>query len=299
MPRSYRPLTLSMLALWKGLSQKEIGAGAGMPQKQVSYHLKKRDLDDTMYARLLRGVRGRPAEVRAVTHCLETLAALEQDRGMTPEEHDVVEAAVLEGSRLVRKALIEAVRCSRAVPPLDVYPAPADLAAIRWHAGELWTLLKPFPEDQRLAMARVSPRFQTWALAERVCEESIVQASRDVGRAASLARLAQEISLHLRGPEGWLRRIQGFATAHVANALRVQGELRAAETVLAPARRLWESGFDPAGVLDPGRLFNLEGALRRDQRRFTEALALLDQAAAVGRSPELALIERFHAGSYG
>jgi tetratricopeptide (TPR) repeat protein len=282
-----------MLARWKRLSQKEIGAGAGLPQKQVSYHLKKEDLDDAVYARLLRGVRARPAEVSAVTFCLETLEALETSRReMTPEEQHVVEEGVLESSRLVRKALTEMVRRSRGVPPLDVYPVPAGLEALRWHAGELWALLKPFPEDQRLVMTRESPRLQTWALAERVCEESVVQASRDVERAASLAALAQEIAGRMRGPESWRHRVQGFATAHVANALRVRGELREAEVILAQAKELWESGSDPAAVLDPGRLPSLEGALRRDQRRFTEALALLDQAAVVGRSPELALIQK-------
>lgn len=292
MPRSYRPLTLSMLALWKGISQKEIGAGAGMSQKQVSYHLQKEDLDDGVFARLLRGVRGEPAEVSAVASCLDSLAALEPGGEMTPEEKAAVERRVLEGSRLLRTALAEAVRRSRGVPPLDAYPAPATLEALRWHAGELWALLKPLPESQRLAVARVSPGFQTWALAERACEESVVQASRDVGRAASLARLAQEIAGRMPGPEGWRRRVQGFATAHAANALRVQGELREAEVFFAQARELWESGADPKEVLDPGRLLDLEASLRRDQRRFEEALALLDAALRVGRCPERYLVKK-------
>src|SRR4051812_47503984 len=293
MPRSYRPLTLSMLACWKGLSQKEIGAGAGLPQKQVSYYLKKEDLDDAVYARLLRGVRARPAEVSAVTFCLESLEALETSgKEMTPEELATVEEGVLESSRLIREALVEMVRRSRGVPPLDVYPAPAGLEALRWHAGELWALLKPFPEDQRLVMTRESPRLQTWALAERVCEESVVQASRDVERAASLARLAQEIAGRMRGPESWRRRVQGFATAHVANALRVRGELREAEVIFERAKRLWESGSDPQEVLDPGRLLDLEASLRRDQRRFEEALARLNEALRVGRNPERYLVKR-------
>src|SRR5262245_54283895 len=120
MPRSYRPLTLSVLARWKRLSQKEIGAGIGMHEKTVSYHLAKEDLDDDVYARLRRGVRAQPAEVSAVTFCLESLAALKTSREeLTPEEQDKVEAGVLEVSGLIREALVEAVRRSRAVPPLD------------------------------------------------------------------------------------------------------------------------------------------------------------------------------------
>jgi tetratricopeptide (TPR) repeat protein len=292
MPRSHRPLTLAILALWKKLSQKEIGAEAGIPQKQVSYYLKKEELDDAIYARLLQGVRARPAEVDVVTVCLEALEALSQDQEMTPEERDEVEAGVLEGTPLLRKAFSEAVRRSRDLPPVDGYPRPADLEASRWQAREQWSQLEPLSEGQRLAVARVAPEFQTWALVERVCEESIVQASRNVERSASLARLAQEIAERVQGPEGWRDRIQGFAAAHIANALRVAGELKAADSVLGEAKRLWLSGSDPDHLLDPGRLLDLEASLRRGQRRFEEALPLLDKALSVGRCPERYLIKK-------
>jgi tetratricopeptide (TPR) repeat protein len=292
MPRSHRPLTLASLALWKDLSQKEIGAGAGIPQKQVSYHLKKEELDDAVYARLLQGVRARPAEVDVVTACLEALEALSQDQEMTPEERDEVEAGVLEGTRLLRKNFSAAVRRSRALPPVNGYPRPTDLETARWQAREHWSLLEPLSEGQRLAVARVAPEFQTWALVERVCEESIVQASRNIERAASLARLSQKIAERVQGPEEWRNRVQGFAVAHVANALRVTGELKAADSVFEEAKRLWLSGSDPDHLLDPGRLLDLEASLRRGQRRFEEALPLLDEALSVGRCPERYLIKK-------
>ncbi|HEY0515403.1 MAG TPA: hypothetical protein VGH73_26145 [Thermoanaerobaculia bacterium] len=292
MARSLRSLIVSFLALAKGLSQKEVGAGARLPQKKVSYYLTKADLgDDALFARLLQGVRARRSEVRAVTACLESLAALEQEGDLSPEERDEVEAGVLEGSRLLRGFFAEAVRRSRKLPPLDCYPRPADLEASRWRAGVLWKLLEPLSEEQRLATVRETGDFQSWALVERVCEESVVQASRKVERAASLARLAQEIAAQVQGPEGWRHRVQGFAAAHAANALRVAGELRQADRVLERARRLWESGSDPDQVLDPGRLLDLEASLRRDQRRFEEALALLEGALQVGRCPERSLLK--------
>ncbi len=292
MPRSHRPLTLTILAAWKDLSQKEIGTGSGIPQKQVSYYLKKEELDDSVYARLLQGVRARPAEVDVVTACLETLEALSQDQETTPEERDEVRAGILEGMRVLERAFSEAVRRSRALPPVGGYPQPADLEASRWQAREQWSLLEPLSEGQRLAVARVASEFQTWALVERVCEESIVQASRNVERSASLARLAQEVAERVQGPEEWRNRVQGFAVAHVANALRVQGEHQAAEEALQRAKRLWESGNDSIEVLDPGRLLDLEASLRRDQRRFEETLALLEEALKVGRCPERYLINK-------
>jgi tetratricopeptide (TPR) repeat protein len=79
---------------------------------------------------------------------------------------------------------------------------------------------------------------------------------------------------------------------HLRAVLRVVGELKAAEAGLAEARRLWQSGADPAGILDAGRLFHLEGALRAGSAPIDEALACLDEAAAVGRQPELALIQK-------
>ena len=291
MSRPYRSLTISVLALLKGLSQKEIGAGAGLSQKKVSYHLREGNLeDDVLYARLLHGVQARPSEVELVTTLLETLAMFDEDPETTPEERDVVEAGVLEGTRILREAFSEAVRRSRAVPPLDVYPGSVDLEAARWHAGELWKVLEPLPEDRRLAMARCRPDFWSWALVERVCEESVVQASRKVERAASLADLALEIAERVQGPESWRNRVHGFAMAHAANALRVAGELRQAEAMLERAKGIWREGEDPDGVLDPGRLLDLEASLRRGQRRFEDALVLLEEALRVGRCPERYLI---------
>src|SRR6185369_11809923 len=297
MIRSLRSLIVSILALWRGLSQKQVGARAGVPQKKVSLYLKREDMEDDLYARFLTAVNGRPAEVAVVTGCLEALAALSpegrapQDLDLTAEEEDAVELGVLEVARRSRPILREAVLRSRAEPPLDVYPRPAHLEPARWQAGLLWEALEKLPEGEQMAVVRSDPRHQSWALMEQVCEESVVQASRDLKCAASRARLAEEIARHVRGPEGWRNRCRGYAAGHGANILRVAGKLKTAEADLEKAKELWHAGSDPDGVLDPGRLLNLEGALLRDQRKFTEALGRLAEAAAVSRAPELALIQ--------
>jgi len=87
-------------------------------------------------------------------------------------------------------------RLLRLAPPADP-PRAED----REHANELWARLEPLPEDEQLAVVRVSREFQSWALLERVCQESVSEASREAGRAASLERLAQEIATWVRGPE--------------------------------------------------------------------------------------------------
>ncbi len=87
-------------------------------------------------------------------------------------------------------------RLLRLAPPADP-PRAED----RERASDLWARLEPLPEDERLAVVRVAREFQNWALLERVCQESLAEASREARRAASLARLAQEIAARVRGPE--------------------------------------------------------------------------------------------------
>ena len=293
MIRSFRSLLVSILALWRGLSQKQVGAKAGLVESSISYHLRRGGVAaEALFDRLLAALKARPAEVAVVTGCLEALDALEKETNLTAAESDNVETTLLEITRLSRRILSQAVLRSREAPPPDAYPRPADVEPARWQAGEAWARLKDLPADQQVAVVRAAGEFQTWAMAELVCEESVFQASRDVERTASLARLAQEIAEKVQGPEGWRNRIQGYALGHVANSLRVPGELAAADATLVEAQRLWAAGSDPAGVLDPGRLLNLKGALRRDQRRLAEALDLLDQAKAISTAPELALIQK-------
>ncbi len=292
MPRYFRSLLIQMLAAWKGLAQKEIAARAGIDAKQVSRLLTRETLEDGWYRRLLKGVRGRPAEVAVVTGCLEALDALRQDRGLTEAEQDEIEAGVLEGQRVLREALSEAARRSRAAPRLDGYPRPDEVEPARWHARHLWPGLKALPEAQQLAVVRVSRSFQSWALMELVCEESVTETSRDLDSAARLARLAVAIAETVRGPEAWCNRVKGYARAHPANIERVFGRLEAADAGLEEANQLWLAGADPDNVLDPGRLFDLEASLRRDQRRFAESLARLADAKAVGRRPERYLINK-------
>jgi transcriptional regulator with XRE-family HTH domain len=159
-------------------------------------------------------------------------------------------------------------------------------------AKELFARLEDLPEESRWVLVQGAEEFQTWALCERVCLASVHAASREVESAAAWARLAQEIAARVRGPEEFRNRLQGYALGHVANVLRVSGELREADATLEQAKRLWSSGSDPGGVLDPGRLLDLEASLRRAQRRLDEALALLDKAAAVGRQPERILVQK-------
>ncbi len=174
------------------------------------------------------------------------------------------------------------------LPLPDSLPSSND----RLPVDELWSRLKNLTESQALAVVRVARELQSWALVERLCEESVVQASRNVERAAFLTRLAREVAERVPGPEGWRRRVLAFAAAHAANVLRVAGKLKAAATLFEESWALWHAGSDPATLLDPGRLLDLEASLCRAQRRFGDALALLERARGVSRSPGRVLIKK-------
>jgi len=138
--------------------------------------------------------------------------------------------------------------------------------------------------------SRSGPAGEIMELCVLLCEESERAASRDLTAAAVLARLARETADRLAGPEGM--RLQGYSMAHEANVTRVSGELDAADASLEAAKLQWSAGTDRDSVLDPGRILDLEASLRRDQRRFDEALRLLDEAERVGRSSERVAIKR-------
>ena len=149
-------------------------------------------------------------------------------------------------------------------------------------AVELWERLQTCRAEDRREVVRVAREFQSWALVELVCAESVRAAAGNIDRAGELADLAVKIAELVPGSESQRAGVQGYAWAHVANVRRVAGELVRADRVLASAKRLWKAG--EAGFLDPGRLLDLEASLRRDQRRFPEALALHDQAATCSQA---------------
>jgi tetratricopeptide (TPR) repeat protein len=77
-------------------------------------------------------------------------------------------------------------------------------------------------------------------------------------------------------------RAEGYASGFVVNALRVATDFDAADAIFAQALELWRNG-DPSEpeLLPEWRLHDLEASLRREQRRFPEALKCLERALAL------------------
>jgi len=158
------------------------------------------------------------------------------------------------------------------------------LAADRRLAPTLWARLADRTEEERQALLRKDTVFHNAGLVELLCEESIHAAGDSAQRARHLAELAVEVADRIPGKEAWRERVQGYARRHLANALRVAGDHRAADAEFKRAAALWQAGAvaDP-GLLNEARVLGLEAALRREAHGLPEAVALFDRALEIDR----------------
>jgi transcriptional regulator with XRE-family HTH domain len=190
----------------------------------------------------------------------------------------------------------------KALEPVPVVIAPYLIEARTAHTGrrspqqerqeaeQIWTALEKHPTPFRRRLIEISPRSGSWALAVRVCEASIRMAAHNAEESLELSELALAMAERVPGEESWRSRVQGYCWAHVGNARRVANDHAGADEAFARAWDLWRAGAecDP-GLLAEWRLFDLEASLRRAERRFSEALALLDQARATAGGDPLAV----------
>ena len=90
------------------------------------------------------------------------------------------------------------------------------------------------------------------------------------------------ISAHLGeayDPE-WVLDLRARAHAHLGNALRVLGELRSAEEAFLEAEALLRRSLSGNEQVQ-AKVLSLKASLRRAQRRFAEALEILDHVIAI------------------
>ena len=169
-----------------------------------------------------------------------------------------------------------------------------DLADSRTQARDLWAELEPYQFHDRYHLVRSHRRFVTWGLCERCCQESARLTTIDPDRAVEAAELAVLLSDLLKEDEPAkarrLYQLRSYAWTHDGNARRVLGDLRGADESFAIADAWWEAGADARDLLSyESTLLDFEASLRIAQRRFPEALGLLDRLYALhssGDSPE-------------
>jgi len=161
----------------------------------------------------------------------------------------------------------------------------------RW-ANILLLRLRLRAPELRKGIVRHKPEYHFWRLSVLLCEESLKATSNDADEAISWAELAVLVAQLSPGEEGWRARVEGYATVHLANALRVKGQdLKAADRAYEAGRKLWDQyqgGSPEIDTLNEARVLSFGVSLRRAQRRFKEALELLEQALLLGREEQLA-----------
>jgi tetratricopeptide (TPR) repeat protein len=175
---------------------------------------------------------------------------------------------------------------AQALPPLFGL-IDAALARSRAEAPRLFEELAAFKPETRLAYLRMDSRFVTWGLCELLVRESRRAAPEDASEAIHLADLAVHVADLLREDdlfeEKWIYQLRSLAWAALGNAYKVQGDLSAAERSFDMSDSWWEAGTlgigDALGY-EPSLLV-LKAPLRTAQRRFLEAIKLLDQAVAL------------------
>lgn len=195
---------------------------------------------------------------------------------LTSEESRFVERAAMAAARTAGRVAAEIIRDQGVRLVLEGKKAA--------HSKEqLLRSLLPLSRKERHCLVEAFPKYKSLALAVEVCEASIRSAARNAGEALELAELAVSIAERGSGEEPRRMRLQGYCWAHVANARRVANDLVGAEEALTRAWELWRGGSESgpeSELLAEWRLYDLEGSLRRAQRRFPEALASLDRARA-------------------
>jgi transcriptional regulator with XRE-family HTH domain/tetratricopeptide (TPR) repeat protein len=176
-------------------------------------------------------------------------------------------------------------------PPVHAAHRPSALPASREPAPALWERLRACSEPGQLDLVREAAAFQTPGFAELLCEESRKAAADSAARARHLATCAVAAAAAVPADEAPRPRLEGYCRFHLGNASRVGGDLEEADRELAHAEKLWTAGAgDDSGLLNEARVLHIQAALRREQRRLPEALALLDRALAIdgwGETPKL------------
>jgi tetratricopeptide (TPR) repeat protein len=175
----------------------------------------------------------------------------------------------------------------------------ATLARSRAEAPRLLEQLLPLASEERLARLHADPRFVSWGLCELLVRRSCRAAAQEPFEAVQLADLAVHVADRMAEgglfEESWVYQLRSLAWAALGNARRVQGDHTGAERSFDMADSWWEAGTrgaEDALGYEP-ILLDLKAPLRTAQRRFPEAIKLLDSAVELflngeHRDPHLA-----------
>ena len=149
-------------------------------------------------------------------------------------------------------------------------------------APELARILESLPSTEQLRAAETDESFHTWGLCVYLLQQSREACLSDARRATELAILAVRIALALPKDSyhpDWVQDLQARSFAYLANALKVANELTAADLAFSDAERRFSWQSPPLEA----ELLSLKSSLRREQRRYAEALEAAAAALKIYR----------------
>lgn len=228
------------------------------------------------------------------------LPALESPRGILPGSSSRLLEALEDGCRRYRDRQPSPLSDH---PPESVYDVVLTRIAGSLHQRTLWReeqAASALPASQKLEAhldAGGDPVEYEWsraecssALAERLLDLSRESWSANRERAEGLAKAALTalsvlepsgaVGLTAESP-GLIQDLSARAWSFLGNIRRLGADFRSADQAFAAARACLARGS--LHPLERAHALVLEAGLRRDQRRYPEALQLLQQAAAIFR----------------
>jgi len=155
----------------------------------------------------------------------------------------------------------------------------AALEKERDDAPGLFVELLEQPAEHRDVLLR-DEKLRTWGLFDLLVERSLESGLRDPAFGEHLGLLALRLADHLDRERYGAKRIsdlQARAWSYVGNACRLKFDLQGAEEAIGRAYFYLKKGTRDG--LERAIFLDLKASLRRDQRRFDEALRLLRRAA--------------------
>jgi len=279
-------LALTNLMEARGWTAKALAAAAGVSASTISAYttgdnsLTRERLEEL--AKLM-GLEAEDVEqaVLAASLVLPQPPATWSPVDPTPQERRVIDKAAALAARdtadQVRADLLRDLRAEK---------REAALAEGR----ALASVLKTYSDADRRTLVEDAPDYQHWGLAVALCLDSERAAADKPREAVKLAELAVFVARHVPGTDAWRSRLEGWCTGFLANAQRVALSLPRSEETFGRVWPLWEAGEDEAGLLSEAYLLDMEASLRRDQRRFPEALKRHEEALELAQPEETGFI---------
>jgi tetratricopeptide (TPR) repeat protein len=161
-------------------------------------------------------------------------------------------------------------------------------------APDLARLLEGRPHDEQMRLADENEDLHTWGLCQYLLKKTRETVFENPAEAVETALVAIRLSAHLGEGyhPGWVLDLQARALAYLGNALRVTGELKAADfAFLRAEENLERSGI--GNIQMEAEVLSLKASLKLDQRLFSQAHKSLARALTLYRqAKDLAGIAR-------